>query len=105
MGEPKWTPGPWYAVQFWDRRNQIRARVGYREVVVANDVSPGDVPLILAAHDMREALQDILDNEMPDYKAAEEFGGYVLDDALRKCPHMLHKEVIFMIARHLPVAK
>lgn len=29
----------------------------------------------------------------------------MLDVALRQCPQMLHKEVIFIIARHLPVPK
>lgn len=57
MADPKWTPGPWYEVKFWDGRRQIRATVGHREVVVANDVSPNDVPLILAAHDLREACE------------------------------------------------
>jgi len=33
---------------------------------------------------MRRALSRILENEASDYKAAEEFGGYVLDDELRE---------------------
>jgi|GEM_PF-3286302 hypothetical protein len=33
---------------------------------------------------LREALGRILENEASDYKAAEEFGGYVLDDKLRE---------------------
>mgnify|MGYP001380096543 CR=1 FL=1 len=33
---------------------------------------------------LRKALSRILENEAPDWKAAEEFGGYVLDDELRE---------------------
>jgi len=33
---------------------------------------------------LRRALSRILENEASDYKAAEEFGGYVLDDELRE---------------------
>lgn len=33
---------------------------------------------------LREALSRILENEASDYKAAEEFGGYVLYDELRE---------------------
>jgi len=33
---------------------------------------------------LRKALGRILENEASDWKAAEEFGGYVLDDELRE---------------------
>lgn len=33
---------------------------------------------------LREVLSRILENEASDWKAAEEFGGYVLDDELRE---------------------
>lgn len=33
---------------------------------------------------LRKALTRILENEASDWKAAEEFGGYVLDDELRE---------------------
>jgi len=39
---------------------------------------------IAAAQEMLEALQCVLENEASDHKAQEEFGGYVLDDNVRR---------------------
>ena len=39
---------------------------------------------IAAAQEMLEALQFVLENEASDHKAQEEFGGYVLDDDVRR---------------------
>jgi hypothetical protein len=46
---------------------------------------PDTVRALLAERDaLREVLGRILENEASDWKAAEEFGGYVLDDELRE---------------------
>ena|SRR5690606_19686971 len=46
---------------------------------------PDTIRALLAERDaLREALSRILENEASDWKAAEEFGGYVLDDELRE---------------------
>lgn len=46
---------------------------------------PDTVRALLAERDaLRQALSRILENEASDWKAAEEFGGYVLDDELRE---------------------
>ena len=46
---------------------------------------PDTIRELLAERDaLREALSRILENEASDWKAAEEFGGYVLDDELRE---------------------
>lgn len=39
---------------------------------------------ISAAQEMLEALQCVLENEASDHKTQEEFGGYVLDDDVRR---------------------
>lgn len=47
--------------------------------------APADVPALLAEVDqLRAVLIRVLADEMPDWKAADEFGGYVLDDDVRR---------------------
>jgi hypothetical protein len=56
------------------------------EFIAACD--PGIIRELLEERDaLRRALVRILENEAPDWKFAEEFGGYVLDDDLREEAH------------------
>lgn len=54
-------------------------------VKYAKASQPDTIRALLDERDaLRRALSRILENEASDYKAAEEFGGYVLDDELRE---------------------
>jgi len=105
------TPGPWFhgaangahMYCVYDKRcwtDEDGARHGETPNMIVH-VSPDDGKYANAAHiaacdpdtirallderdALREALGRILENEASDYKAAEEFGGYVLDDELRE---------------------
>lgn len=93
------TPGPWVAgknnlaVNFrfvTDRRGNVIAycdkpkneALANASFIAACD--PDTAQALLEERDaLRAVLCRILENEAPDRKAAEEFGGYVLDDELR----------------------
>ena len=94
------TPGPWRVVGI----TSVGSGMGYYSVATTDDTiictlrdrPPGDAHLIAACDPdtirelleerdaLRKALGRILENEASDWKAAEEFGGYVLDDELRE---------------------
>jgi hypothetical protein len=61
-------------------RDYARANLAH-----ATAAQAAEIEALLAEVDaLREVLGRILENEASDYKAAEEFGGYVLDDELRE---------------------
>lgn len=94
------TPGPWaagknnLAVNFrfvTDRRGNVIAYCDKSKNEALANASfiaacePDTAQALLDERDaLRAALVRILENEAPDRKAAEEFGGYVLDDELRE---------------------
>jgi len=47
------------------------------------DEAEANARLIAAAPELLEACKKVLQDEMSDYKSCAEFGGYVLDDAVR----------------------
>ncbi len=104
------TPGPFSASRSYSPGNQelillltykdeyglpehyctVRSRLGGELGAEANAAmiaacDPDTIRELLAERDaLRKALGRILENEASDWKAAEEFGGYVLDDELRE---------------------
>lgn len=108
------TPGPWGEIQhessrwtdiYHDSNRRCGTPIAYvppysvfehdtwkesKEETMANAThiaacDPDTIRALLEERDaLREVLGRILENEASDYKAAEEFGGYVLYDELRE---------------------
>jgi uncharacterized protein YwgA len=56
-----------------------------RELLAERDQLAAEIEALRAEVErLAEVLSKILENEASDWKAAEEFGGYVLDDELRE---------------------
>lgn len=66
-----------------DQREALRAEVVLERNLKADAIHACALANIRAER-LAEVLRRILDNEAPDWKFAEEFGGYVLDDELRE---------------------
>lgn len=90
----KHTPGPWSALTPDQFGRPVQAdwvvAVGDAYICVGpqwdeeyRDESLANARLIAAAPEMLEALKAVMDNES-DWKWAQEFGGYVLDDDVRE---------------------
>lgn len=62
----------------------LLARGKHDDVSIAADAAGAITALLVERDALRKALGRILENEASDWKAAEEFGGYVLADELRE---------------------
>ena len=88
------TPGPWHIVRS-QTCGHLRAAHNYRSDDPRSEFTDADIRLIASAPELLAALQTVLDEECGDEKIAAEFGGYVLDDDVRKqCESAIAKALI-----------